>query len=67
MRRVTGVGGVFFKAEDPERLYQWYEKHLGIRREPDGDPGGFTAWAVFKKESECFNPSRAPFMVNYPG
>ncbi len=30
MRRVTGIGGVFFKAKDPKALGQWYKKHLGI-------------------------------------
>jgi hypothetical protein len=34
MKRVTGLGGVFFKAEDPAKLYAWYERHLGIVREP---------------------------------
>ena len=33
MKRVTGLGGLFFKADDPEKLYGWYEKHLGVRRE----------------------------------
>jgi len=32
MKRVTGIGGVFFKAQDQEKLYQWYEKHLGTAR-----------------------------------
>ena len=36
MKRVTGIGGIFFKSQDPDRLYQWYETHLGIRRSPDG-------------------------------
>jgi hypothetical protein len=36
MKRVTGLGGVFFQADDPEKLYGWYEKHLGIQREPHG-------------------------------
>lgn len=76
MRRVTGLGGIFFKAENPEQLYQWYEQHLGIKRNPDGhgvafrwqddgDARGFTAWAIFTKESEYFNPSRQSFMLNY--
>jgi len=34
MKRVTGIGGVFFQAENPDKLYEWYEKHLGIQREP---------------------------------
>lgn len=36
MKRVTGIGGIFFKADDPEKMYQWYERHLGIKREADG-------------------------------
>jgi predicted enzyme related to lactoylglutathione lyase len=76
MQRVTGIGGVFFKAEDPERMYQWYEEHLGIKRE-DGyvsfrwrddrnpDEQGLTAWAIFSKGSNYFDPSRAAFMINY--
>jgi predicted enzyme related to lactoylglutathione lyase len=78
VKRVTGIGGVFFKAEDPEKLYGWYEKHLGLKREPHGqgvmlnwrDPEnpertGMTVWSLFKKDSEYFNPSRSSFMINY--
>jgi len=78
MKRVTGIGGIFFKAEDPGKLYEWYEKHLGIKREPHGHGAMFhwrddanpqatgeTIWAIFKKQSEYFDPSRAPFMLNY--
>ncbi len=32
MKRVTGIGGIFFKSEDPDKLYQWHQTHLGIRR-----------------------------------
>jgi predicted enzyme related to lactoylglutathione lyase len=76
MRRVTGIGGVFFKAEEPEKLYQWYEKHLGIKREPDGagvafhwrdaaDGQGMTAWAIFPPDSRYFDPSHTALMINY--
>jgi predicted enzyme related to lactoylglutathione lyase len=78
VKRVTGIGGVFFKADDPEKLYVWYEKHLGLKREPHGqgvmlnwrDPEnpertGMTVWSLFKKDSEYFNPSRSSFMINY--
>lgn len=41
MKRVTGIGGVFFKSENPQRLYEWYEKHLGIQREPHGQGASF--------------------------
>lgn len=41
MTRVTGIGGIFFKSENPEQLYQWYEKNLGIRRESHGQCATF--------------------------
>jgi predicted enzyme related to lactoylglutathione lyase len=78
VKRVTGLGGVFFQADDPEKLYQWYEKHLGIQREPHGQGAmmhwrendnperrGATVWALFEKRTPYFEPSRAPFMLNY--
>ena len=78
MKRVTGIGGIFFKAQDQEKLYQWYEKHLGIKRDPDAqavmlhwreadDPQrpGTTVWAPFGKDTKYFDPSRASFMINY--
>lgn len=75
MQGIIGVGGIFFKAKDPERLYQWYEKNLGLKRAPHGagvaipwpkpDQKGFTAFAIFPKDTEYFNPSRASFMLNF--
>jgi predicted enzyme related to lactoylglutathione lyase len=78
MKRVTGIGGIFFKANDPEKLYQWYEKHLGIKRaadgsgvsfkwgdEADGSGSGMTVWSVFPRSSKYFDPSTAGFMINY--
>ena len=77
MRRVTGIGGIFFKAKDAPALQAWYREHLGIDVQPwggaafdwvdaDGQPaGGTTAWLVAPQESEQFAPSDAPFMVNY--
>ena len=76
MKRVTGIGGVFFKSDDPEKLYQWYEQHLGIRREHGfvsfhwreaEDPGkeGETVWAIFSRTSKKFDPSTAGHMMNY--
>jgi len=76
MAKVTGIGGVFFKADDPEKLYTWYEKHLGIARK-DGYVGfewrekekpeeeGITVWSLFKKQSDYFAPSVSPMMINY--
>ena len=76
MRRVTGLGGVFFKANDPQKLYEWYDRHLGIKKGDYGvsflwresnDPKktGMTLWTLFPKESKYFDPSRAGFMLNY--
>lgn len=77
MERVTGFGGLFFKAENPEALYAWYEKHLGLKRRPEGavvfngerpdDPGtkGITVWAIFPQNTSYFDPSRASFMMNF--
>ena len=76
MGRVTGIGGVFFKSRDPEALYAWYEKHLGIKRDPEHggvafywheDEGSnpFTAWAIFRHDSDYFAPSKSQVMINY--
>jgi predicted enzyme related to lactoylglutathione lyase len=73
MRRVIGLGGIFFKARDPEKLYAWYEKHLGItRNDPTsamffnkGDESGLIVWSIFTAETTYFEPSAAPFMINY--
>lgn len=77
MKRVTGIGGIFFKAKDPKALGAWYKTHLGIDVQswggasldwngPDNPSGaGTTAWAVFPAETRKFAPSGASFMVNY--
>ena len=43
MKYVTGIGGIFFKSDDPEKLYRWYESHLGIARSADG-AGAIFEW-----------------------
>jgi predicted enzyme related to lactoylglutathione lyase len=75
MKRVTGIGGVFFKAKDPEKLKAWYRTHLGIESESWGavfhwrdDPrsaDGSTAWSVFTEETKYFEPGKKPFMINF--
>ncbi|MDE3244878.1 MAG: VOC family protein [Acidobacteriota bacterium] len=77
MKRVTGIGGVFLKAKEPDVLRDWYRKHLGLEIEAWGgvafkwhspgqpNPDGTTVWSVFPATSEYFAPSSAPFMVNY--
>jgi len=77
MDRVTGLGGIFFTANDPEALYSWYEQHLGLKRgadeavsfnwrdATDSEQTGMTVWALFPKDTSYFRPSQAGFMINY--
>jgi len=77
MTRVTGIGGIFFKAKDPAALGRWYREHLGIDVQPwggaafdwtdsEGKPvNGTTAWSINPADSDSFAPSLSPFMVNY--
>jgi len=77
MKRVTGIGGIFFKARDPAALHEWYRRHLGIDvqewggaaftwTDESGKPvGGTTIWSVGGGEGDYFAPSSAPFMINY--
>jgi predicted enzyme related to lactoylglutathione lyase len=77
MARVHGIGGIFFKSTHPEALQNWYEKHLGIAAKPNegaafrwrhtDDPSkeGMTVWSVFPAATKYFDPSTAPFMINY--
>lgn len=75
-KRVTGIGGIFFKSEDPLKTKEWYSKHLGIesgtyggtfewRHALEPEKKGFTAWSVFDKKTEYINPSSKDFMINY--
>ena len=77
MKRVTGVGGIFFKARDAPALQVWYKRHLGIDvqvwggaafdwTDDEGTPvAGTTAWSIVPEQSDQFAPGTAPFMVNY--
>jgi predicted enzyme related to lactoylglutathione lyase len=77
MKRVTGIGGIFFQAKDPAALGEWYRRHLGIDVQPwggaafdwaddAGNPvGGTTAWSVSPADDTQFAPGTAPFMINY--
>ena len=76
MNKVTGIGGIFFKAKDPKALCDWYRKHLGIDIESWGgcafqwknDPqldGGTTAFSIFPDTTKYLEPSTKPFMINF--
>jgi len=78
MKRVTGLGGVFFKAEDPKKMKDWYGKHLGLPvneygctfewidlNNKDAKEPAQTAWNPFPKDTKYFQPSEKQFMFNY--
>ena len=77
MERVTGIGGVFFRAADPAAMLGWYEEHLGLvpdddrcavlpwRHHDDPDRPGSTTWAPFPADTTYFGPDPGSFMINY--
>jgi catechol 2,3-dioxygenase-like lactoylglutathione lyase family enzyme len=76
MKRVIGIGGIFFKSKDPQALGDWYREHLGVPVEawggasfawqsPDNPTGvGTTLWTPFKESTTYFG-GNASFMVNF--
>ncbi len=76
MTKVTGIGGVFFKCKDPNKIKEWYKEHLGLntdeygatfgwREEADSAKKGSTQWNPFAESSKYFEPSTKDFMINY--
>ena len=77
MKRVTGIGGIFFSAKDPKALRAWYQRHLGIDvqawggtaftwADADGQPmKGTTVWSIGVADGKHFAPSPSTFMINY--
>jgi len=78
MKRVTGIGGIFFKSEDPKKLREWYGQYLDLKVTDWGstfywiDPNDLeakvlarTEWSPFKNDTTYFSPSEKPFMFNY--
>ena len=77
MKRVTGIGGIFFKAKDAPALQAWYQRHLGIDvqtwggtafswADAEGKPTtGTTIWTIAPESSDSFAPSSSPFVINY--
>lgn len=75
--RVTGIGGIFFKSDDPKVLMAWYQKHLGIKADSYGGWSfqwrekrraqriGYTVFSPFKTDTPYFDPSEAPYMFNF--
>lgn len=77
MKRVTGIGGIFFQAKDPVALRAWYQKHLGIDLQEWGGTAfswtdgagnpttGTTVWSIGAATGNNFAPSTSTFMINY--
>ena len=76
MKRVTGIGGIFFKCKDPKQVREWYKAHLGFntdeygatfewREDADSSKKGVTQWSPFADDTKYFEPSAKDFMINY--
>ena len=76
IKKVTGIGGIFFKCKDPKALRAWYATHLGLntnaygavfewRQGADTTKKGFSQWSPFKETTKYFEPSTKEFMINY--
>lgn len=76
MKKVTGIGGIFFKCKDPIQMREWYKTHLGFdaneyganfewRQSEDPTKKGSTQWSPFTETTKYFEPSTKDFMINY--
>jgi predicted enzyme related to lactoylglutathione lyase len=76
LKRVTGIGGIFFKCKDPKQMRAWYQKHLGLntnaygavfewRQGADSSKKGFLQWSPFNEKTKYFAPSTKDYMINY--
>jgi len=76
LKKVTGIGGIFFKCKDPKKMREWYNVNLGLntnqygavfewRQGADTTQKGFTQWSPFNEKTKYFEPSIKDFMINY--
>ncbi len=76
IKKVTGIGGIFFKCKDPKKMREWYKTNLGLNTNQygavfewyqgaDSTKKGFTQWSPFKETTKYFEPSTKEFMINY--
>lgn len=76
MNKVTGIGGIFIKCKDPDKMREWYKTHLGVdsgqygasfewREDADPSKKGTTQWSLFAETTKYFEPSTKDFMINY--
>lgn len=76
MKKVTGIGGIFFKCNDPDKMKEWYKTHLGLdtneygatfewKEASNSTKNGSTQWSPFPETTKYFEPSAKDFMINY--
>ncbi len=76
MKKVTGIGGIFFKCKDPKTMRDWYRDNLGLKTNEygsvfewyqgaDNTKKGFSQWSPFSETTKYFEPSKKDFMINY--
>jgi predicted enzyme related to lactoylglutathione lyase len=75
MKRVTGLGGLFFRSQNPDKLKNWYRNHLGIDagqyghsfkwKSIEDSKIGHTVWSIFDQKTKYFSPSNQEFMMNF--
>lgn len=76
MKKVKGIGGIFFKCKDPEKVKDWYREHLGMNTDEygtnfvsrdDDEPSvkTFLQWSPFSDKTDYFSPGEKDFMINY--
>ena len=76
MKKVTGIGGIFFKCKDPNKMKEWYKTHLGIDagqygasfewyQDAEGKKKGLTQWNLNSETAKLYEPSTKDFMINY--
>lgn len=76
MKKVTGIGGVFFKCKNPKKMTEWYQKHLGLETNPYGATFEWyedsektqkaqTQWTPFPEDTDYFGSSKQNYMINY--
>ncbi len=72
MEKVTGIGGLFFRAKDPQALARWYQEHLGVTPVPTNygaegwrQEAGPTAFAPFPADTKYFGDDKKAWMLNF--
>ena len=74
--KVTGIGGIFFRSTNPQKISEWYGKHLGLaidnygsafefRNAKKAEEINYLRWSPFEEGTDYFKPSEKEFMINY--